>query len=81
MSHSHPHPPATLGRDAKQGASPGEPPLLPVEQQAGQVLPPRFLQLVERVCGVVPGRAEAEDLVVLLQSCLPAFCTAVRHLE
>lgn len=81
MSHSHPHPPATLCRDAKQGASPGEPPPLPVEQQAGQALPPRLLQLVERVCGVISGRAKAEDLVVLLQSCLPAFCTAVRHLE
>lgn len=44
-------------------------------------LPPCLLQLVEGVRGVIPGRAEAEDLVVLLQSCLPAFCTAVRHLE
>lgn len=74
-------PPATLCRDAQQGASPGEPPPLPMDPQAGQTLPPCLLQLVEGVCGVVPGRAEAEDLVVLLQSCLPAFCTAVRHLE
>lgn len=61
--------------------SPGEPPPCPVEQQAAQALPPRLLQLVQGVCGVVPGRAEAEDLVVLLQSCLPALCTAVCHLE
>lgn len=54
---------------------------MPVEQQAGQALPPCLLQLVEGVRGVVPRWAEAEDLVVLLQSCLPAFCTAVRHLE
>lgn len=73
--------PSPPSRDAKQGARPGEPPPLPVEQQAAQALPPCLLQLVEGVCGIVPGRAEAEDLVVLLQSCLPAFCTAVRHLQ
>lgn len=81
VSQGHPHPPATLWRDAQRGASPAEPPPLPVEPQAGQALPPCLLQLVEGVCGVIPGWAEAQDLVVLLQSCLPALCTAVCHLE
>jgi len=44
-------------------------------------LPPCFLQLVEGVRGVVTGRAKAEDLVVLLQSGLPAFSAAVCHLQ
>lgn len=50
------------------------------DRQVGP-LPPGLLQLVERVHGVITGRAKAEDLVVLLPSRLPAFSAAVRHLE
>lgn len=59
----------------------GQPPPLPVSNRWVDPLPPCLLQLVEGVRGVITGRAKAEDLVVLLQSSLPALSTAIRHLE
>lgn len=55
--------------------------LCPWSNRQVGLLPPCLLQLVEGVRGVVTGWAKAEDLVVLLQSGLPAFSTAVRYLE
>lgn len=46
----------------------------------GRDLPPCLLQLIEGVSGVILGWAWAQDLVVLLCSCQPTFCTAVHHL-
>lgn len=43
-------------------------------------LPPGFLQLIERVQGVILGGPWAQDLMILLSSRQPTFCTAVHHL-
>lgn len=50
------------------------------QERRGGDLPPRLLQLIEGVPGVILGWAWAQDLVVLLRSCQPTFCTAVHHL-
>lgn len=42
--------------------------------------PPCFLQLIERMQGVILGGAWAQDLMVLLGSGQSTFCTAVHHL-
>lgn len=46
----------------------------------GRDLPPCLLQPIEGVPGVTLRWAWAQDSVVLLRSCQPAFCTAVHHL-
>lgn len=50
------------------------------EQEMKCYLPPCLLQLIERVQGVILGGTWAQDLMVLLSSCQPAFGTAIHHL-